>query len=82
MDMKSICTILAGATILYAGILSLADDVYVGAGMVTVGGMVVAMPTWRAMRKPTAAPGKSPAKGKRKTHLKVVNDRNDHPTYH
>lgn len=82
MDMKSIGTILAGATILYAGILTLADDLYVGVGMVMAGGVIAALPIWRAMWKPAASPGKFPTKGKRKTHLKVVDEHDKHPTYH
>jgi len=82
MDAKAIGTILASATILYAGFLSLKDDVYVGAGMLTVGVVVATVPVWKAMRKPSARDGKSSLKGKRKTHLKVVKDRNEGPTYH
>ncbi len=82
MDMKAIGTVLAGATILYAGFLSLGNDFYVGTGMLMGGVLVAATPIWKAMRKPSATIGKSSAKGKRKTRLKIVNDPNDRPTYH
>jgi hypothetical protein len=83
MDLKFICTILAGITVLYAGILSLADDSTVGAGMVVLGGMVAAAPIWRTLRKPKAgSTRRTAAKSKRKTHLKVVDDRDKPPTYH
>jgi hypothetical protein len=82
MDLKFICTILAGVTVLYAGILSLADYPYVGACMVLVGGMVAAAPIWRTVRKPKANPRRLAAKRKRKSHLRVVDDLDKPPTYH
>lgn len=85
MDLKSISIIFAGVIVIYAGILSLTDDLYVGIGMMLVGGIFSAIPTWKAMCrwKSSAGPKNPPARGKRKVHLKVLNGENEErPTIH
>ena len=85
MDLKSISIILVGVTVIYAGILSLADDFYVGIGMVIIGGIFSAIPIWKAVsrQKVQSGPKKPPAGRKRKVHLKVVDRENEErPTIH
>ena len=85
MDVKSICLIFVGVTVIYAGILSLADDLSVGVGMVIIGGIFSALPIWNALGrgKASAGPKKPPARGKRKVHLKVLKGEDEeHPTIH
>lgn len=83
--MKSISLILLGATIVYAGVLSLADDFMIGVGMVILGGILAAVPAWKAFRswKQPEDPKRFSTRGKRKTRLTIVEDNKDkRPTYH
>jgi len=83
--MKSISLILLGATIVYAGVLSLADDFMIGVGMAVLGGIPAAVPAWRAFHrgKPPEDPTRFSTGGKRKTRLTIVEDNKDRrPTYH
>jgi hypothetical protein len=85
MDLKSISIIFLGVTVSYAGILSLAEDLYVGIGMVILGAVFSAVPIWKATsrRKVQPGPKKPPAKGKRRVHLKVLDGENEErPTIH
>jgi len=76
--------------VFYAGVLTTAENLHVGIGMMIVGGVLVAIPTRQAFRrywspaKPwNGSAGKSNTK-KRKSHLKVVkgNKEEEPPTYH
>jgi hypothetical protein len=88
MTMKSLSTTLLGATVFYAGILTLSDDFNVGLGMAIIGGILAVAPIWKAFlhSKQQAGPETFTAKtrkNKRKVHLKVVDDKKeDRPTYH
>jgi hypothetical protein len=85
MDLKSISIVLVGVTVIYAGILSLADDLYAGIVMVIIGGISSAIPIWKAVsrQKVQSGPEKPPAKRKRKAHLKVLDGENEErPTIH
>ena len=88
--MRGILLIFAGAVLFYAGILTTADSLQVGAGMMIIGGLLIAAPAWQALRrfwspaKPWPGSAGKSGKRKKKPHLKVVNgnEENDHPTYH
>jgi hypothetical protein len=88
MEKKLIFSVLGGATLVYGGILTLADDLEAGVTMVVVGGLLAAIPLWRVFRhfwNPSGARIESPKTGKRKKkdHLKiVVRDEEERPTYH
>lgn len=85
MDMKSAGLVFAGVTVAYAGVLSLGEDLSVGVGMVIIGGALLVLPLWRALslRKTTSGRGTSPVRGKRKAHLRVVNNEHEErPTIH
>jgi membrane protein implicated in regulation of membrane protease activity len=85
MDLRSISLILLGTTIVYAGVLSLADDFMIGVGMVILGGFLTSVLAWRAFRrlKPPEDPKRFSTRGKRKTRLTIVEDNKDRrPTYH
>lgn len=91
MSKKLVSLFLVGATLAYAGILSLGDSLYVGLGMALFGGLLGALPTWKAVRhfwnsaggvggfSPRAGTGKR----RKSIHLRVVHgNRKDPPTYH
>jgi hypothetical protein len=85
MDLKSISIILVGVTVIYAGILSLADDLYAGIVMVIIGGISSAIPIWKVLsrQKVQSGPKKPPAGRKTKVHLKVLDGENEErPTIH
>jgi len=91
MNKKQICITLMGVTFLYAGLLSLADDLYVGIGMMIGGIILTVKPLWKTFlhsRKLSSGSPRSAArtrKVKRKVHLSVVNgegEEEDRPTYH
>lgn len=78
-----------GVTFLYAGVLSLADDLYVGIGMMIGGIILTVIPLWKAFshfRNLSSGSTRYAAKTrkvKRKGHLRVVNGKKeDRPTYH
>jgi hypothetical protein len=89
MNMKQLAMVFAGITLLYAGVLSLADDLAVGVAM-TIGGSVLAViPIWKAFAHSRNLSGGSTGHavktGKKKTkrHLKVVKrEEEERPTYH
>lgn len=78
-----------GVTFLYAGVLSLADDLYVGIGMM-IGGIILtviplrkALSHFRNLSSSSTGYAAKTRKVKRKGHLRVVNgDKEDRPTYH
>jgi len=89
MNMKQICITLMGVTFLYAGVLSLADDLYVGIGMMMVGIIVIVIPLGKAfvrfrnLSSGSTSYAAKTRKVKRKGHLRVVNgEKEDRPTYH
>ena len=88
MTMKSLSTMLLGATVFYAGILTLSEDLSVGLGMAIIGGILAVAPIWKAFihSKQQGSPKSFTTKAKkkkRKVHLKVVDDsKEDRPTYH
>jgi hypothetical protein len=88
MDMKFISGIVVAATLLYAGILTLQDNLYIGIGMMLIGSICSVLPIGRALgrfRRPLDQTGFPPRskKTKRKTHLKVVDGKKEErPTYH
>ena len=89
MSKKLISLFLVGATLAYAGVLSLVDSLYVGLGMVLVGGLLSVLPTWKAVRQYWNPAGRRGGfssrvgKGRKNVHLKVVQgNREDPPTYH
>ena len=47
MNIGSVSIVFLGVIILYAGVLSLATDLYVGVGMMIAGGVLVVIPLWR-----------------------------------
>lgn len=78
-----------GATLAYAGILTLADNLYVGVGMVISGSVLIAIPMWKAFChywNPSTGVAGFPIttkKGRRKGHLKVLNGKKEERrTYH
>lgn len=79
-----------GAVLFYAGILTTADSMQVGIGMMIVGGILVALSIRQAVRR-LQEPVKSWDgsvgkfdKRKRKPHLRIVtsNEEDERPTYH
>jgi hypothetical protein len=89
MNKKQICITLMGVTFLYAGVLSLADDLYVGIGMMMSGIILTVLPLWKAFvhfRDLSSGSTRYAAKARkvrRKAHLRVVNgEKEDRPTYH
>jgi hypothetical protein len=89
MSKKQISIILVGATLIYAGVLSLADDLYVGVGMMIAGIILTVMPLWKTVVHFQNSSSGSTAyvaktrKDKRKVHLRVVDGgKEDRPTYH
>lgn len=89
MVLKLIFLFVVGATLAYAGVLTLAGNFPVGIGMLIAGAWIAALPIWRVYRRygqPPAWPsGPSGRRGrnKKKVHLKIVNDDNEeHRTYH
>jgi hypothetical protein len=87
MVIRSISIFFLGVTLLYAGVLSLADDLYVGIGMMFGGSILVVLPLWRVLaysRSLSSGPtGRSVKTKEEKTHLKIVKpDDEDRPTYH
>jgi hypothetical protein len=89
MDPRSVSIIFLGVTLLYAGVLSLADDLYVGAGMMIAGGVLVVMPLWREFIHSrnssggSTGPSVKTGRRKKKRHLKVVErEEEERPTYH
>jgi hypothetical protein len=87
MDIKQIAMVFVGVTLLYAGVLSLAEDLYVGGGMIIGGGALTVIPLRKAfVRFRSQSGGGGPLKtrkGKRKEHLRVVKrEEEDRPTYH
>jgi hypothetical protein len=89
MNIRSISTIIVGVIILYAGVLSLADDLYVGVGMM-IGGCVLALiPIWKTFLRSRNLSGGATkyavktGKRKKKRHLEVVKrQEEERPTYH
>jgi hypothetical protein len=89
MNVKQISMIAAGATLIYAGFLSLADDLPVSIGLMVAGGILIALPLWKVFAHPvnltSSSAGQSVKTGKRnkKRHLRLVKpDEEDRPTYH
>jgi hypothetical protein len=89
MDIKSISKIFVGVIILYAGALSLADDLYVGVGMMISGSVLGVIPLWKAFFRYRNLSGGATeyavktGKRKKKRHLKVVErEEEERPTYH
>jgi hypothetical protein len=87
MVIRSISIFFLGVTLIYAGVLSLADELYVGIGMMIGGGILIVLPLWKALghsRSPSSSSnGRSVKARKKKTHLKIVKpDEEDRPTYH
>jgi hypothetical protein len=89
MNKKQISMVIVGAILLYGGVLSLADEWYVGAGMMMGGSILAIIPLWKAFvhfRNSAATPTMSAAgtrKHRRKHHLTVVRrDEEDRTTYH
>jgi hypothetical protein len=88
MEIKSIVVVLAGITILYAGVLTLADDLETGVGMIVLGGMLAAMLLWKPFRRwysraDTRGGSPKSGEGKKRVHLKAVDgNHEDRPTYH
>jgi len=81
--------VLVGAVLLYAGVLSLADDLYVGVGMMISGSVLIVLPLWKAfVHSPNSSSGSvrhvvTTGKQKKKRHLKVVKrQEEERPTYH
>lgn len=81
--------VFVGILLLYAGVLSLATDLYVGIGMMIAGGVLVVIPLSRffvASRKlsgGSSGHAVKTGKRKRKGHLKVVErEEEERPTYH
>ena len=88
MDMKFISGIVVAATLLYAGILTLGENLLVGAGMMLIGSICSVVPIGRALgsfRRPFGQTGfpSTSKKATRKAHLKVVDGKKEErPTYH
>ena len=89
MDIRSISIVLLGVIVLYAGVLSLATDLYVGVGMMIAGGVLVVIPHWRVfvpsrkLSRGSSGHAVTTGKRKRKRHLKVVErEEEERPTYH
>jgi hypothetical protein len=89
MNIRSISTIIVGVIILYAGVLSLADDLYVGVGMMIGGSVLAVIPLWNAFvhwrHRCGGATENIVNTGKRekKRRLKVVKrEEEERPTYH
>jgi hypothetical protein len=89
MDKKRISMVLVGAVLFYAGALSLADDLYVGLGMMIAGGVLALIPLWNAFvhwrHRCGGATENVVNTGKRekKRRLKVVKrEEEERPTYH
>jgi hypothetical protein len=89
MNIRSISTIIVGVIILYAGVLSLADDLYVGVSMMIGGSVLAVIPLWNMFvhwRNLTGGATRyavKTGKRKKKSHLKVVKrEEDERPTYH
>jgi hypothetical protein len=89
MNIKSISTIFLGVILLYAGVLSLTEDLYVGVGMMIGGSVLAVMPLWNAVIHWRNLSGGATqyavktGKRKKKSHLKVVKrEEEERPTYH
>ncbi len=89
MNKKQISMVFTGIILLYAGVLSLADDLYVGVGMMIGGSVLTVILLWAAFfrsRNPSGRPTRYAAKtGKRKKkrRLEVVKrEEEERPTYH
>jgi hypothetical protein len=77
MNRKQISIILMGVTVFYAGVLSLADDLYVGVGMMIGGSILTLIPLWKVFGHSWSLSSRSTGhsvktRKKKKTHLKVV----------
>ena len=89
MNIKSISIIFTGVIILYAGVLSLADDLYVGVGMMISGSVLAIIPLWNAfvhwrnLSGGTTKYAVNTGKRKKTRHLKIVKrEEEERPTYH
>jgi hypothetical protein len=89
--MRSLVLFIFGATLTYTGYLASGRDLTVGLAVVFIGCILITKPALEALSyyrthfgrppRPTGrkAREKSPA---RKTHLKIVNSKDDKPTIH
>ena len=89
MNKKQIAAIFIGVTLLYAGVLTLAEDLYAGIGMMVGGSTLVLLPLWKAfghfrsLSSGSAEHSRKTVRRKKKTHLKLVqSDEQERPTYH
>ena len=89
MSKKQVFMVSVGVVLLYAGVLSLTDEWYVGVGMMVGGSMLIVLPLWKAFVPARNLLGGSTghsvktAKRKKKRHLKVVKrEDEERPTYH
>jgi hypothetical protein len=89
MNIKSISIIFVGVILIYAGVLSLAEDLYVGVGMMIGGGVLALTPIWRIFLRSRNLSGGATryavntGKQKKTRHLKIVKrEEEERPTYH
>jgi hypothetical protein len=88
MNKKQISIMFMGIILFYAGVLSLADELYAGVGMMIGGSVLVVMPLWKAFFRSRNLSGGATGsvktgKRKKKGHLKVVKrEDEERPTYH
>jgi hypothetical protein len=89
MDIGLISECVVGATLIYAGVLSLPGAPYAGSTMVVIGAVLIAYPVWKTVlrfRGTSKGPlefGARGGKGRKKTHLKVVkSNKEERKTYH
>ena len=81
--------VFVGVTLLYAGVLSLADHLYVGVGMMIGGSALIVITLWKAFFRSRNLSGggtryaAKTGQRKKKRHLEVVKrEEEQHPAYH